>query len=339
MLRDLWRKRETRDSNATDNAVERILDAAIGNTANIKATAALETAANMIGRALALARVDGYQVDPHMLLDIGRTLIRKGEYAAWVFNGRLQRADIIQVTGTSSRENWEYTLNIKAPNGVVERRVANADCVHFRYAVNNGETWKGVAPVDIANITANLYSNLQRTLGDEAGTPMGFLLPVPTRDGGSSAVDLFRATLADLRGRIATVESTQSLATTSGIARERDWHTVRLGANPPQSVVDLLEQTRMEIMGLCGIPRALLSAADGSGQREAWRQFLFGTIAPLGAIIQAELRAKLSSTITISFDELRASDLTGRARAFQSLVGGGMDITQAATLSGLLEQD
>lgn len=31
-----------------------------------------------------------------------------------------------------------------------------------------------------------------------------------------------------------------------------------------------------------------------------------------------------------------ASDISGRARAFQSMVGGGMDVTKAATLSGLM---
>ncbi len=33
---------------------------------------------------------------------------------------------------------------------------------------------------------------------------------------------------------------------------------------------------------------------------------------------------------------LAASDVQGRARAFQSMVGGGMDIAKAAGLAGLL---
>ena len=37
------------------------------------------------------------------------------------------------------------------------------------------------------------------------------------------------------------------------------------------------------------------SSGDGSGQREAWRRFWAGTIAPIGALLEAELRAKLAS--------------------------------------------
>ena len=40
-----------------------------------------------------------------------------------------------------------------------------------------------------------------------------------------------------------------------------------------------------------------------------------------------------------NFDRLFASDLSGRARAFGSMVQGGMDVTKAATLAGLMEQD
>ena len=50
-----------------------------------------------------------------------------------------------------------------------------------------------------------------------------------------------------------------------------------------------------------------------------------------------ELREKLDSpTLALGFDDLMASDIAGRARAFGSLVTGGMDIERAATLSGLL---
>ena len=34
-----------------------------------------------------------------------------------------------------------------------------------------------------------------------------------------------------------------------------------------------------------------------------------------------------------------ASDISGRARAFQSLVKGGMDVSKAAALAGLMESE
>ena len=55
-------------------------------------------------------------------------------------------------------------------------------------------------------------------------------------------------------------------------------------------------------------------------------------------MILPELREKLNEPeLTLNFDALMASDLQGRARAFQSLVGGGMDVERAATLSGMLQ--
>ena len=43
--------------------------------------------------------------------------------------------------------------------------------------------------------------------------------------------------------------------------------------------------------------------------------------------------------LRLVWDELRASDLAGRARAFQSMVGAGMDIAKAAALPGLTEAE
>ena len=40
--------------------------------------------------------------------------------------------------------------------------------------------------------------------------------------------------------------------------------------------------------------------------------------------------------MSLSFDRLFASDLTGRARAFQSMVGAGMPVEKAASLAGLM---
>ena len=57
----------------------------------------------------------------------------------------------------------------------------------------------------------------------------------------------------------------------------------------------------------------------------------------LGDLLAGELPAKLEVPgLRIGFDRLFASDLQGRARAFQSLTGGGMEADRAATLAGLV---
>lgn len=60
---------------------------------------------------------------------------------------------------------------------------------------------------------------------------------------------------------------------------------------------------------------------------------------PLAGIIRQELAEKLDAPIGLNLDRLFAADLSGRARAFQSLVGGGMDPGKAAGLAGLMESE
>ena len=35
------------------------------------------------------------------------------------------------------------------------------------------------------------------------------------------------------------------------------------------------------ILAACGVPPEMLRQSDGTGRREAWRQFLFGSVAPV----------------------------------------------------------
>ena len=83
----------------------------------------------------------------------------------------------------------------------------------------------------------------------------------------------------------------------------------------------------------------MFQAGDSASLRESWRLALFGVVSPLGRMVQAELRDKIDPDVTLGWQELRASDLSGRARAFQSLaiaVGGGMDMAQAIAVAGLM---
>ena len=122
-------------------------------------------------------------------------------------------------------------------------------------------------------------------------------------------------------------------------APQRDWQPSRIGANPPAPLVQLRDTATREVLAAIGLNPALFSAGDGTAAREAWRQLLFGVVAPLGRIVEHELADKLEADITLQWDELRASDLSGRARAFQSMVGGGMEVEKAAALAGLMDAE
>ena len=61
-------------------------------------------------------------------------------------------------------------------------------------------------------------------------------------------------------------------------------------------------------------------------------------LSPLGRKVESELRRRLGD-VSLDWSELRASDLSGRARAFQSMVGGGMPVADAVAIAGLMVDD
>ena len=66
---------------------------------------------------------------------------------------------------------------------------------------------------------------------------------------------------------------------------------------------------------------------------KAWK-----TTQPDAHVVAVELADRLDTPcLPFCFDRLFVSDLSGRARAFQSMVNGGADVEKAAALAGLLD--
>ena len=59
----------------------------------------------------------------------------------------------------------------------------------------------------------------------------------------------------------------------------------------------------------------------------------------MGKMVESELRTKLDDEVSLSWQELRASDLSGRARPMQSMVNGGMSLADAVAVAGLMIED
>ena len=97
------------------------------------------------------------------------------------------------------------------------------------------------------------------------------------------------------------------------------------------------EQSFDAMLAACGVPPALYGrGGDAAGRREAWRQYLHGSVTPVAELIVEELRTKLEvDGLTVTFDDLYASDLQGRARALQSMVKAGVPLEDARRLAGL----
>ena len=331
-LRERIEALETENRGYSDIVTNALVDAAAGDASD-GYLAAMEIAAGQLSRAFAAATITGRAAPrfrPWIMADIGRALIEEGE-AVWLRDGpRLIRA----VSYGRNIEDGSYDLalsdgrSVAAPPGRV---------LHARWK-QDPTTGRGTGPLGTARTLRAMTQKLEASMSSELNAEVGYLLPLPT-DGGSSVIDEFRKQLANLRGKIAVVETTRGgWGDGPSQAPRREYDLMRLGPAIPASSVDLFASARNAVLTACGYPVALMGMEDGTAQREAWRRYLHGTVAPLGRIV-ADAAAMAGLAVELNFETLFASDIQGRARAFQSLVGGGMDIAKAAAASGLLQAD
>ena len=341
------RRLETREADSyTDALVELLQQSASGEApaAKTSALAALEACAGVTGRAFASVSVEDA---PTAILDvltpttmnlIGRSLIRHGQLVLYieVSDGEvvLTPSNATTVTGGYDRKTWDYELSLAGPSETTGlKRVTGDSVLHFQYAYDTSTPWQGLSPLEIASLSGRLSAEIVKALGDEMSMQAGALLTTPL-DGQDPSLRKLRADLKKIGGQNALAESGDwNKAGASG----KTWERIRTGGSPPEVVAKLWSEATKEIYAACGVNAAVLQDTQGTAGREAYRQFLFGAVAPMGKMIQEELRRKLDSpNLALTWDELRAADISGRARAFQSMVGGGMEVDKAAALSGLL---
>ena len=361
MMRWPWtatpEKRSERRSGYHDLLLDAALAAAHGSAgAKASRTGAAEAAAGLLGRAFASATVTPSTVvtralSPNCLSMTGRSLVRRGEIAflikptstGWI----LVPAETIQVFGEADPKTWMYVLTMTGPSTSRTVRVPGSRVVHFRWGADPSQPWRGISPLASASETSRMLAESTTHLADEASGPRGSLIPLGVDPGDdddetTSPVAKLQKMIGALRGSAALVESTRNHG--DGLpmgSPTADWKPSRLGANPPQGLVDLSDKASLAVLAACGVPPELMSGqAQGTAAREAFRRFLHSTVTPLLDGMGAEAAAKLDTPgLSFNTDSLFASDVQGRARAFQSMVGGGMDISKAAALSGLLVND
>ena len=118
-----------------------------------------------------------------------------------------------------------------------------------------------------------------------------------------------------------------------------DWGVKHFGPSVGAGMVDTMKLARSEALGAIGLNEALFMGADSAALRESWRLALFSLIGPLGNLVESELRAKIDPGISLSWTELRASDLAGRARAFKTMVEAGKTVDEATQIAGLMLEE
>ena len=339
---------EKRAEDYTEAIIAQLIDTADTSVTPSGSTAAEEVAIGLWGRAFASAKVSpsgpiadaltptgpiADALTPTVLQMVGRNLAEYGE-SVWeieVEGGELHLEHASDYTIQGMRE-WMYDLSISYPDGIVTRTLPAARVLHVRYAEDGDQPWKGIGPFQQASTTRRLNANLETRLAEESSAKSGYLIPVP------DVTAALQGDLNKLKGKSVLVKSTADGWDDTTQAPKGDFESRRIGFNPPQTIKPLRDDVGRALLASAGVPSALLGNAGSSDTREGYRQFLHGTIQPIAKLILGELRYKLDRPdLSLDFDDLMASDIAGRARAFGVMVStGGMELERAAALSGLL---
>ena len=241
------------------------------------------------------------------------------------------------VRGNLDPETWSYLANLTGPDVNVSRNMPEASVLHFKFAVSPESPWRGESPLDIAQTTSKIDQGVTQQLAGETGRSSGYVASVPVGLSEGSFTALKRD-IPNMRGKLALLEAGGSWDSTQQGGRP-GLDIKRVGADPPASVLAIWQYATSLVLAAAGVPIELLQLADGTGNRESWRRFIFSTIGPTAKSVEEELSNKFDMAVSLDFSQLQASDLSGRARSLQSMVGAGMDLTKAMALSGLMVED
>ena len=313
---------------------------------NIKQTAAAQTAAMLWGRAMAVGEVSPSTartrvLTASVLYEMARQFVLNGQ-SVWLLDAStaqgvtLRQASDWDVHGVL---DWRYRLTLSGPDGTVVRRTSSGGVLHPRLNVDPAQPHRGISPLDLPTTTTKILSALETSLGREAGGLVGYVLPAPIEGLSDNDTTELENDIKALAGGTAMVPTMRRGfgEGAAGAPTGADWKPNRIGPNPPAAEVALRNDVARSILSACGVPPVLVGgiSGDAAAQRESWRQFLHGTIQPVADILAVEMSEKMEVPISLGFDRLFASDVQGRARAFQSLTGGGMTPARASELTGL----
>ena len=334
-IAQLLGRSERRQSSQTwvDALLQHRASVAAGETTatDVQALAVVEIAAGLWSRGLAAGVSD--RLEAHQLAQIGNDLCRRGN-SIWLAleDGSIVAAADWDISGEGvAPETWSYRLTLAGPSGHAVRVAGSDRVLHFRVGVNSRAPYKGRAPWANAPISAALAAKLEASMTEEVGGPVGSILPVPDLKAAAGIAEQ----LPKLGGRTVLAETTQSGWEAGGRGPvPREWEPRRVGANPPDALRALRADVQASMLAAAGVPVELSAGGSGAGAREAWRRFLHSTIGPVGRIVGAEVGRVLGGDGELSFEQLAASDLTGRARAYRSLRDAGMDDAAARRICG-----
>ena len=334
------------DTSYTDALIAALIRQSRGRTASTvltSETGALESAAGLVGRAFAACEVLGdamytRALSPQIMELIGRSLLRRGDAVFYLDTSdglTILPAQTHSIDGGPMPSGWVYDVSLAGPGQLRTLRPVRAEAVlHFRMNSDIETPWRGHAPLGVARAVGELMAEATTYLTQESGKPRGGFLSTP-KDGEDATIAELKADVKTAEGAMLFVESLDEEWEKGGKSTG-GWNVKHFGPTVGQGMVEVAKMARSEALGALGLNEALFLGADSAALREAWRLALFSLIAPLGNLVESEIKAKIDTNISLSWTELRASDLAGRARSFQAMVNGGKSVEEASRIAGLM---
>ena len=331
-----WQRSEDRQDNATQLAILQIEAQQRGVMASPERIAACRACASLYDSAFSAATIAGapVPVGAEWLPLAVRAMLFAGE-SLNVLDLRRGRFELLpvsgwDVTGGPDPASWRYRCDLPGPSAVTIRTVGRDGVVWLPWETSTIEPWRGRGPWHdsdsfraLATIEGAAEAEGRAPAARVASIPKS--MPEPVRAG-------VRNALARSRGAAVLLDSPKDHGSQETMTRFE-----RLGFDAPQSLPMLRRQLEEAVAAAAGVPGEMLyvSPGGGSGARESFRRWYHVQVLPLARRIEAELSRAFESDVTISLPDLGAADVTGRARAFNSLMQGGMDAAKASEIAGL----
>ena len=303
-------------------------------------TAAAEFSIGLMGRAFALAEVEGVTLSASTLEAIGRSLGLRGNalfdvLADPVGGLTMMPASSWDISGGPDPATWTYHLSLAGPSQTSDVTRMGSDVIHCRINALPESPWVGRSPLTAAGLSSALATRIELRASEEANAKAGTLLSSPPLN--ETSRNALKADLGNLKGGVAMVENAggNSARPPAG-GPQGDWRTTRFGLNIPEANIRLRRDAAADVVAAFGVPSSLYSGQEGASVREGWRQFGVSCQA-WGAIVGAELTEKLERPVALSFRKLASIDIAARARAVGILVKAGESLDDALDAADLGE--
>ena len=266
---------------------------------------------------------------------VARDLLLTGNHLSVIEaeNGllELRRSYSWDIRGNYRPSSWIYNVSLSGPTKSLTRVYRPDSVIHIRLNPPANRPWEGTSPLANCPLSASLLARIERALADEMGGAIANIVVSPAVSSDQQR-DALGTTLANSRGDVVVVQGGNTSGWQAGSTGNLTTH--RIGATPPPGIGDLRSQTEAAILSAMGVPAGLYVPKEGAVSREAYRQFIYGSVAPMGKLVAEELSRKLEEEITLNFESIAAADVAARARAYHILTQAEMPEEQILEIIG-----